>query len=589
MPRTRSPRARRAGYPFLAAAGLLVACGSGEAPPSILLLTLDTTRFDALSCYGGEGASTSNLDRLAGEGILFEAAFTSAPLTLPAHASLLTGLYPIRHGVRDNGMGALPRSARTLAEHARDADYRTAAFVAAVVLDDAFGLDQGFERYDAPDPAQAGEHGQRPARDVVDRALGWLDGLDAGEPFLLWLHFYDPHTPYEPRPDALGCELPILDASNRSRYLREVCGMDGEIGRLFAALESSGAWRRTIVLAVGDHGEAFGEHGEFGHSAHCFDTTLRVPMLLRLPDGSGAGTRRSDVVSVVDVLPSLLAGAGIGRAGGPRIDGLDVLEAPAPAERGVYFESYYGYLSFGWSPIAGWLDRDGKYVHTSEPEFYDLRADPGELDSRFADPPVDLRRYQRGIAELADAPRLAADGEGGAGQDLLEGLRGLGYAAVGAVEEDLPHPLARSELPSPSRMAGPYERSIEALAMTQRGEVAQAIPILEEVRSVNARNPVVLELLANCLIQEKRYAEAAGALRDLVDFALTDRPGAWARLGAVLLQLGQEKEGIEALERSLELAPGKPIVLRELIEALQRAGRTEEAAARQRELGAQGN
>ena len=600
MPRQRPQRAALSLTPRavclapLFAAGAL-ACGSGEVPPSILLLTLDTTRTDALSCYGGAGASTTNLDRLAEEGIVFDSAFTSTPLTLPAHASILTGLYPIRHGVRDNGMGSLPPAARTLAELTQDADYRTAAFVSSVVLDSAFGLDQGFEVYDAvelaPDATDAHDtgdaHGERPAREVVDGALAWLATLEEDDPFFLWLHFYDPHSPYEAR-ENFGCgpgSSASPGASNRPRYLSEVCDMDGEIGRVLSALENAGATDRTIILAVGDHGEAFGEHGEFGHSAHCFDTTLRVPMILRYPDARRAGTRRADIVSVVDVMPSLALAAGLA-TDNSRIDGLEVFETPAAEDRGVYFESYYGYLSFGWSPIAGWLDAAGKYIHTSEPSFF-LPGDTEERDDRIEDLQdlgLDVRRYQRAVAELADASRLPRDDTVGSDVDLLENLRGLGYVAVGAVEGDLPSPLGNHELPSPTAMAEHYERSIDALALTEKGQFAEAIVILQGVRDVNPQNPFVLDLLGNCLLQEKRYPEAAGALRDLVDFALTPQPSAWARLGAVLLQLGKEDEGIEALERSLELSPGRPRVLRELIGTLERAGRSQEAATYRQQL-----
>ena len=563
---------------------LLAVAGCGPPPPetSVLVLTLDTTRTDALGCYDGVGRPTPHLDRLAAEGVVFDNAFSCAPITLPAHSSLWTGLYPIRHGVRDNGMGSLPASARSLAERAEERGYRTGAFVASVVLDPAFGLDQGFERYDAEIDEGEDAHGERPAREVVDAALTWLDTVAEDEAFLLWLHFYDPHTPYEAREHAAGCGPLSAASSNRERYDREVCDMDGEIGRVLAALEDRGALDDTLILAIGDHAEAFGEHGEYGHTAHCFDTTLRVPWIVRFPDGRGAGSRRADVVSLVDVAPSLTSFLDLESIGD--VDGRDVLSAPAPADRGVYFESYYGYLAFGWSPIAGWLDADGKYVHTSAPEFYDLASDPDELSNRGGDPGVELRRYQRAIAELADRPRLERADAVASDQDLLASLRGLGYIAGGAVQGDLPHPLGQHELPSPTAMIPHYERSIDALAMTQEGRFAEAVPVLQEVRAVNPRNPFVLDLLANCLMAQQRLAEAEPVLRELIEFAVTPQPAAHARLGAVLVDTGRTDEGIEELLRSHELSPGRPRLLRQLIGVLRREGRDQEAEALAREL-----
>jgi arylsulfatase A-like enzyme len=557
------------------------ACGSGGEHPSILLLTLDTTRTDALSCYDAEsGAATPHLDRLAAEGILFESAFTSAPLTLPAHASILSGLYPLRHGVRDNGMGALPGAADTLAERALAAGYQTAAFVGSVVLDAPFGLDQGFELYDVPPPrAQPGREAERSARAVVNAALAWFHAREPERPFLLWLHFYDPHTPYAAPTDVEGCRLPGLPAGLRSEYLREVCAMDHEIGRVLAALEEERVLDRTLVLAVGDHGEAFGEHDEQGHSVYCYDTTLRVPMLLRLPAGEATvprGLRRTDVVSVVDALPTLLEAAGLAL---PRdLDGTSLLHDEVPADRGVYFESYYGYLAFGWSPLAGWLDANAKYVHTSDPELYDRTGDPDELTNLHAERGADARPYQVAIARLAEKKPLPRSDDA-FDEDLLEDLRGLGYVAGGTVATSLPHPLDDSELPSPLSMGPWYERTLDALARARDGRVEEALAALQEVREVNDRNPFVLEEIAGAQLQLGRTRAAAATLRHLIDVSLSERPGAWFRLGRCLRAEGDLPGAIEALEEAVRLIPDRPRFLRELIDALEEAGRGAEADA----------
>ncbi|NOT32330.1 MAG: sulfatase, partial [Planctomycetes bacterium] len=276
----------------------LSACGhSAEAPPSLLLLTLDTTNPEALGCYGGPRGLTPNLDRLAREGVLFEDARTVAPLTLPAHASLLTGLYPVRHTLRRNGETRLASEARTLAELAQEHGYLSAAFVAAVVLAPEFGLDQGFAHYDAPPtPENVEEHllASRGADEIVARAVSWLDQHEPAQPFFLWLHLYDPHFPHDPAPE-------FLARAQGDPYLGEVAAMDAAIGTLLERLERDGRLANTLVVAAADHGEGRGRHGEETHGAFVFDSTLRIPLLARLPLCARAGERVRAPVSQVDV------------------------------------------------------------------------------------------------------------------------------------------------------------------------------------------------------------------------------------------------------------------------------------------------
>src|SRR6185503_9303787 len=264
-------RVRRA----IALGVLVLAAGCGqEERRSALLVTLDTTRADALSCYGNREPTTPVLDSLAKDGVAFDAAHTVMALTLPAHTSMLTGLAPLRHGLRDNGVAALPEAAQTIAARAHAAGIDTAAFVSSVVLDDDFGLDQGFDVYSVPVRRGATEraHGaERPARATIDAALAWLAGRDSARPFFLWVHLYDPHHPYTP-------SAPFAERFS-SPYLGEVAAMDHELGRLFDDLRARGLLERTFVLALADHGEAFGEHGELTHGTYCYETTLHVPLI----------------------------------------------------------------------------------------------------------------------------------------------------------------------------------------------------------------------------------------------------------------------------------------------------------------------
>lgn len=266
--------------------GLLASGCSGGGAHSVLLITLDTTRADALGAYGRLPSVTPHLDRLAAEGVVYEHAYTVAPLTLPAHASMLTGLYPPRHGVRDNGVAGLAQSAVTLAERARAAGFQTAAFLGAVVLDQGFGLEQGFERYDTPARSFYGGpsmgYAERPAAEVAGLVASWLAERDKDRPFLLWAHLWDAHAPYEP-PEALR------QRAGGDAYLGEVAACDVAVGRLCAALAAEGLEDSTLIVVVGDHGESFSEHDEISHGPYVWNTTLQVPLLLRLPDGDKAG------------------------------------------------------------------------------------------------------------------------------------------------------------------------------------------------------------------------------------------------------------------------------------------------------------
>ena len=309
----------------LAAMAVLVFPIGGEeargagGPPSLLLITLDTTRADALGAWGGgAAASTPNLDELAAAGVRYARAVAPSPLTLPSHATLLTGLDPLEHGVRGNGTGALPPDVATLAGSLGGCGFATAAVVGSRVLDRRFGLDRGFERYDDAMLAErVGEYGypERPADAVTDAAVRWLAGADPRKPFFLWVHYYDPHAPYVPPAELAG-------VGERGSYLGEVAFVDREVGRLVAA--ARGRAPALLVAAVGDHGEAFGEHRERGHGIFLYRATVEVPMILAGPGvprgvwwGSRCATRRL-AATLLDLLGRERGPAGPAAARGVR-------------------------------------------------------------------------------------------------------------------------------------------------------------------------------------------------------------------------------------------------------------------------------
>jgi len=586
-----------AGLPFGGSAGLalvlasvfagLAGCrGEERHGHSALLVSLDTTRADALGTYGSSNGATPRLDGLAAESVCYERAHTVAPLTLPSHASMWTGLYPPRHSVRDNGLWPLPESARTVAEVASEAGVQTAAFVAAVVLDERYGLAQGFDVYAGPEPRdlrQVNIYEQLPAREVVDRAIAWLGTRDRERPFLLWVHLFDPHAPYAALPEFQG-----LASGSGGPYAAEIAAADRAIGRLFDALRADGSWDDTFVAFVADHGEAFGEHGEVRHGANGYQTTIRVPFLLRHPDGWRAGERTEEVVSLVDLAPTLLDALGVDASqldsgGAGAVDGRSLFRSPGAAEpRGAYFETYAGYLSFGYSPLAGWVDAEGKYVHSSSPQFFDLRSDPDEATDRIAQTDErTLARYREAIGRVADAPALSAD-SGAIDTDLRDDVRALGYGAF-ASPEALPHPLAPSDRPSPAESAEAHQATLQAMDYVVSGMFDRALPILRRLVASHPEHYVALENLGVVLLRLGRHEEAIAPLRELLRNR-PELPDTQYNLGLALLRSNRLEESADAFERALALDPDRASFHAPLIDVLGQLGRTEEQARWQERL-----
>lgn len=540
-------------------------------------MTFDTTRADALGCYGRVPAVTPNLDRLASRGLVFENAHTVAPITLPAHASMLTGLFPVRHGLRQNGLKPLPASATTLAEGARAAGHQTAAFVGAVVLSEAFGLAQGFDHYDEPreQPGSVSTHfGERSAGAVVDAALAWLARRDRERPFFVWLHFFDPHAPYAPPPEFRAGAL------EREPYLGELAYADRELGRFLDALQREGVLERTTVLVVSDHGEAFGEHEELTHGSYCYQSTLHVPLILRVPGRTAAGRRSKRLVSVVDVFPTLADAMGLDELAKLDTDGRSLLvDAPADG-RGLYFESYYAYLAYGWSPIAGWMDERGKFLHSSTPQLFDLDADPGELRNLIAE--RDAEPYRAGIGRLTARPALPG-GEAGIDADLKARIRSLGYAGVEEAERGFPHPLESTGLPSPASMASVHRRLMDAMSEMNVQRYERALTGFESVLAADPDNPEALDLAAVCSIQLRRYADAVAPLQRLLALGRA-RATTHYNLAISLWRSGRADEAHAAFLRALELAPREARILQALVQLLRAEGRAAEARVFEEEL-----
>ena len=510
----------------LAAGAVLLQAAPPAAPPSLLLLTLDTTRADAL---GSSGAArpTPALDGLAARGVRFARALTASPLTLPAHASLLSGLDPPAHGVHDNGAAVFPADLPTLATVLAGRGWDTAAFVSSRVLDRRFGLARGFAVYDDRMAAeQIGEYGypERDARQVTAAALRWLERRPRpGRPAFLWVHYYDPHAPYEAPGGA--------SRDPRAAYAAEVAFMDREIGRLLAALPERGRW---LVAAVGDHGEALGEHGERGHGIFLYRASLEVPLLIAGP-GAPAGRVVEETVATRRLAPTLLRllGAPALRGAGTPLPGLGRGKDPRP--EAVYSETWLPATAYGWSPLTALSDARWRLIVAPRPELYDFVADPAEKQDQIDRRRPEARRLRDELAARAragrrEAPKGPQDGE------LAAALRSLGYLS-GA---------------SGGPRAGGGMDPKDGIALLARFERAKE------------------------LLHGGRAREAAAQLAELVGQSPGNVPFL-TQLGAARLRSGDGAAALAAYRQAAEANPGSDLVHVNLAEALRALGRRGEA------------
>ena len=393
----------------------------GEGPIGVVVITLDTTRADRLSPYGFVDVSLPALERLAREGAVFNQATSVAPLTLPAHTSLFTGLLPPNHGVRDNADSPLADSHTTLAEVLTARGFKTAAFVGSVVLGRNRGLAQGFDRYDAVPDGDRGTAAtrQRPANVVIDDAIRWLDTVGESR-FFLWTHLFDAHRPYSP-PE------PYLSKYAHNPYIGEIAFADSQVGRLLDALERRGLLNRTVVIVTADHGESLGAHGERDHGIFVYEDVLRVPLMVRAPGIPPA--RIDEVVRLTDIMPTVLDWFG---GPIPPIDGVSLVGLMTGRHRDLNLEAYSESLyprRLGWSPLRALRDSRFKLIDAPRPELYDLMNDPFE-ERNIYDERASLAQEMRARLGVLARDRVSSSGTAAtASRDLQARLSSLGYVA----------------------------------------------------------------------------------------------------------------------------------------------------------------
>jgi choline-sulfatase len=509
------------------------------AAPDIFLITIDTLRADHVGCYGDQAIHTPALDRLARDGIRFANAFTPSPITNASHASILTGLVPSRHGVRDFGMPLAP-GVPTLAEVMKARGYSTAAFIGAVILDSnglAPGFNRGFDHYDnfpahLPSSASRYQRLERRAMDVEHRAESWMLEHKGAEPRFVWVHFYDPHDPYDP-PEPYRTEY-----AGRL-YDGEIAYADSALGHLMDFLAKQNLYSRAAIIVTGDHGEGLGEHGEQTHGIFLYDSTTHVPLIVKPPQGTLTAQRPADRSRVVDdqvrttdVFPTIVDVAGIEfdrpldgvsltplwTSTGTREPTGPVATAPGSrnSERAAFGETDYP-LGFGWAPLRSVRLHEQKYIEAPRPEFYDLSTDPAESQNVYAPWNGDVQKLR---ALVADMRKLATDPGGVAGNVTpakIEELKALGYLGKDSGSTTAPEP---SLLPDPKDKIQSFNLIHTSMLAAEDGKATDARHDLESALALDPSSAVVLSQLGQLEFAQGNYGRAT----DLLSRALKIRP-----------------------------------------------------------------
>jgi choline-sulfatase len=468
-------------------------CGSSPARRSMILITVDTLRPDHAVLEVAPA-----LARLASEAMVFETAISVGPLTLPAHASLFTGQVPPTHGVRDNHLFSLDRGTATYPAAVRSRGYDTAAFVSAVVLDRRYGLDSGFDLYDDAMPAQSPE---RSARDTLSRAEAWLASRDsaAPKPFFLWIHLFEPHAPY-----------------TTGSYAGEVTDVDRELGRFFNVLRARGQWDQTVISVTSDHGESLGEHGEDTHGFFIYDSTIRIPWLLKAP--ALAPGRFAPQVRLLDVMPTMVALAEVSEGTAPLLEQVEGMDLSTHLARDIdpgldaYTETLLPKHQFNWSELKSIRTASVKYIDAPEPELYRWQSDPAETRNLAASEPVLVSRMEaivaRASAAAAEAPRREFS-------DVVESEKFLALGYIG--QAHTPSSTGTIARADPKRKVGIYRLVMSALTLSESGRPEEALAALRRAGELEPNLTQVQYLRGLILGGQERYREAASALERAVE------------------------------------------------------------------------
>lgn len=518
---------------------------------NVVLVTLDTTRADRIGCYGYAGASTPSIDTLAEAGVRFADAVSVVPMTLPAHASIMTGDYPPKHGVRDNGTYRLAAEHETLAERLKTHGYTTAAFIAAFVLDRRYGMDQGFEVYDDVITTEAGApqgellNPQRTGDKVVDAAASWLDAYrqsNTQRPFFAWIHLFDPHTPY-------AAPEPYRSRYAHNPYDGEVAFMDLQIGRFVRKLEALNLADNTLVVLVGDHGEGLGDHGESTHSLLIYESTIHVPLIFHSPRIIPGGLVIQDrVASIVDIVPTLLELIGLPEA---NCDGRSLLGPTGTDHREIYVETLAPKLNHGWSPLFALRRHGDKYIEAPTPEYYDLVSDPAERTNLWTHEPEEMKLLADHLASLMkrfEGLQPTDDAVAELDREALDKLAALGYLRGATPADD-------ELFPDPKEMIALMDRQVtQASALVGAGRAKEAIPLIEELLKAAPHDASLWSLLSVAQTKDSMLDAAIASRLRAIDLQPNDALS-WVALANLQLPKGDVEAWAISLAEAERLEP----------------------------------
>ena len=529
---------------------------------SVILITIDTLRADHVGCYGAQMVKTPTLDSLARDGVVFERAISQVPLTWPSHAVILTGTYPFQNGVQDFTGQPLAPQFRSVAQAFKQSGYSTGAVVSAFVLDRTWGLARGFDFYDDAFSAKTFETKEsglvdRRAGESVAHAIAWLR-KNQRRPFFLWLHLYDPHSPYDP-PE------PYRTDYRTHLYDGEIAYADHELGNVISWLKQNHIYDSSLIVALSDHGESLGEHGEEEHGFFIYNATVHVPLIVKPPAGSGiqAG-RRGEPVETAAVAPTLLELAELEDSK----DSIRLQFQSQPLLRSAqdknsdqaetkkiqaYSETFYPFSSFGWSPLHALESSRFHFIEAPNAELYDLEADPGETRNILAQEPATVAVLQEELRTRLAGNPFARSGEGPSNlsADAQAKLRALGYFGFRAAVS--PEAIKQG-LADPKDKLWEFNSILKAEDAFQLKQDDRAEALLDEVQEKDPQIYIIPFLLGESALRRQDWQKAAAQLQRCLELN-PNFDNAMTGLGRALAKLGRGDEARSWLDKTLKNNP----------------------------------
>ncbi len=551
---------------------------TGPADLNIIMITVDTLRSDRVSSYGSTRVDTPHIDGFANEGVLFSNAASTVPFTLPAHASILTGLYPPAHGVRENVGYTLSEEVPTLAEILSEAGWSTAGFVSAFVLDRRWGIGRGFDHFfddfDLSEMEKANLSSvQRGGDETIVGAVRWLDERPQERPFFLWLHLYDPHDPYTP-PEPYRSLYP-----NRP-YDGEVAYTDLLIGDFRQALTDRGLLEDSLVILTSDHGEGLGDHGESFHGFFVYDTTVHAVLIMRPPKGLPRPLVVDTAVSHVDLLPTILDAVDVSPPETTHGESLvpALLGRPLELDRGVYSESLYPLLHYGWSALRALRTDHHKLIDEPRPKVFELKTDPQEQINLYTEAPAvseDLEGRLASLREVIDRELGSSTRPPDLDPETLAQLQALGYAAgQGGVTLDQEEDRPRSD---PKDKIGLHRRVMRAQSQ-MRTDADAAEKTLLELLDEDSEILDAHQMLGQLTTTQKRFDEAVNHFRHALEID-SDHQNSIMGLASSYKELGRNEEALIGFKRILEITGGDTRASLAMADILVAERRLDEAAS----------